>query len=49
MSKAPNSPKHPRDMTTQEAVKHLFHPDVPGVVERLKTQKDAVKKPSLKK
>jgi hypothetical protein len=36
-------------MTTDEAVKHLFHPDVPSTLERLKNQKDAAKKPSLKK
>jgi len=42
-------PKHPRNMTTEEAVKHLFHSDVPATLERLKNQKDAVKKPSLKK
>jgi hypothetical protein len=24
----PKKPKHPREMTTEEAVKHLFHPEV---------------------
>jgi hypothetical protein len=38
--------KHPRQMTTNEAVKHLFHPKI---VEHLKNQTDAAKKPSLKK
>jgi hypothetical protein len=38
--------KHPREMTTEEAVQHLFHPKV---VEHLKNEKDAPQKPSLKK
>jgi hypothetical protein len=38
--------KHPRDMTTEEAVTHLFHPKV---VEHLKNVKDAKQKPQLKK
>jgi hypothetical protein len=29
------TPKHPKDMTTEEAVKHLFHPKV---VKHLKKQ-----------
>jgi len=36
-------------MTTQEAVDHLFHSDVPATLERLKNQKNIAKKPSLKK
>ena len=24
----PKKPKHPREMTTEEAAKHLFHPEV---------------------
>jgi hypothetical protein len=42
----PSKVKHPRDMTTDEAVTHLFHPKV---VQHVKNEKDAVKKPSLKK
>jgi hypothetical protein len=38
--------KHPREMTTEEAVTHLFHPKV---VEHLKNEKDATKKRPLKK
>jgi hypothetical protein len=50
MPKASSSFKHPRHMTTEEAVTHLFHPKV---VEHLKKEKDAVndkhKKQPLKK
>jgi hypothetical protein len=46
MSKTLESPKHPREMTTKEAVNHLFHPDV---VEHLKSLKDTKPKPPLKK
>jgi len=50
MPKASNPFKHPRHMTTEEAVTHLFHPKV---VEHLKKEKDAVddkpKKRPLKK
>jgi hypothetical protein len=46
MSKTLETPKHPRDMTTEEAVKHLFHPKV---VEHLKNEKDAEPKRPLKK
>jgi len=42
----PSKVKHPREMTTEEAVNHLFHPKV---VEHLKNEKDAAKKPLLKK
>jgi hypothetical protein len=37
MPKTLETPKHPRDMTTEEAVNHLFHPKV---VEHLKNVKD---------
>jgi len=35
------TPKHPKDMTTEEAVKHLFHPKV---VKHLKEQVAKAKK-----
>jgi len=35
-------PKHPKDMTTEEAVKHLFHPKV---VKHLKKQAGKGRKP----
>jgi hypothetical protein len=35
MSESPKPSKHPREMKTHEAVKHLFHPDV---VKHLKKQ-----------
>jgi hypothetical protein len=40
MPKVSNTFKHPRHMTTEEAVKHLFHPKV---VEHIKKEKDAPK------
>ncbi len=46
MSKTLESTKHPREMTTKEAVDHLFHPKV---VEHLKDVKDTAAKPPLKK
>ena len=46
MPKTLETPKHPREMTTKEAVDHLFHPDV---VEHLRNVKDAEPKPRLKK
>ena len=46
MSKTLNPPKHPREMTTKEAVTHLFHPKV---VEHLKDVKDTKSEPPLKK
>jgi hypothetical protein len=46
MSKASKPAKHPRQMTTDEAVKHLFHPKV---VKHIKNLKDAAKKPPVKK
>jgi len=46
MPKTAKAPKHPREMTTEEAVNHLFHPKV---VKHLKNQKDAVHKPRQKK
>ena len=45
MSKPSTSFKHPRHMTTEEAVNHLFHPEV---VEHIKKAKDA-EKPKPKK
>ena len=42
----PSKVKHPREMTTDEAVKHLFHPKV---VQHLKNEKDNVKPSPLKK
>jgi hypothetical protein len=32
--KKPKSKKHPKDMTTEEAIKHIFHPKI---VKHLKT------------
>jgi len=47
MNKASNqSPKHPRHMTTEEAVSHLFHPKV---VEHIKKEKETTKKRVQKK
>jgi hypothetical protein len=46
MPKSSTPAKHPRQMTTEEAVKHLFHPKV---IKHLKNVKDAAKKPPLKK
>jgi hypothetical protein len=50
MPKVSSAFKHPRHMTTEEAVKHLFHPKV---VEHIKKEKDApttkAKKRPLKK
>jgi len=46
MVKVPPPPKHPRKMTTDEAISHLFHPKV---VEHAKKQKDEPKKRRLKK
>jgi len=46
MSKSPKPKKHPREMTTNEAVHHLFHPKV---VEHLKNVKDERKRKSTKK
>jgi hypothetical protein len=46
MSKPSIAPKHPRHMTTEEAVNHLFHPKV---VEHLKKEKEQpVKQPHKK-
>ena len=45
MPKVSSSFKHPRHMTTEEAVKHLFHPKV---VEHIKKEKDEAK-PTPKK
>jgi hypothetical protein len=46
MTKAPKSKKHPKDMTTEEAINHVFHPKI---VKHLKTQVDELNKPSVKK
>jgi hypothetical protein len=46
MSKTAKAPKHPREMNTEEAVHHLFHPKV---IQHVKNQKDATKQPRLKK
>jgi len=46
MAKSPKVAKHPREMTTEEAVNHLFHPKV---VKHLKNVKDAAEKPPRKK
>jgi hypothetical protein len=46
MAKTSLPPKHPRDMTTEEAVTHLFHPKV---VQHLKNVKDKTVKRPLKK
>ena len=46
MAKSSKVAKHPREMTTEEAVTHLFHPKV---VEHMKNEKDAKPKPRLKK
>ena len=45
MPKASTQFKHPRHMTTEEAVNHLFHPKV---VEHIKKEKDAEPKPKKK-
>jgi hypothetical protein len=45
MPKVSSPFKHPRHMTTEEAVTHLFHPKV---VEHIKKEKDAAK-PTRKK
>lgn len=46
MAKSPKPKKHPRDMTTDEAIQHLFHPKV---VEHVKNVKDKkLKKPTKK-
>jgi hypothetical protein len=46
MAKSSKVAKHPREMTTEEAVSHLFHPKV---VQHLKNVKDGEKQPPLKK
>jgi hypothetical protein len=46
MPKAPKPTKHPRHMTTEEAITHLFHPKV---VEHVKNVKDKPKKRPAKK
>jgi hypothetical protein len=46
MAKSSKPKKHPRDMTTEEAVHHLFHPKV---VEHIKNVKDKNHKKPTKK
>jgi len=46
MAKPSKVQKHPRHMTTEEAINHLFHPTV---VQHVKNEKDAPKKPPTKK
>lgn len=46
MSKPSNPPKHPRHMSTEEAINHLFHPEV---VDHLKNQTDEPQQQPLKK
>jgi hypothetical protein len=46
MTKPSTSFKHPRHMTTEEAVSHLFHPKI---VESLKEEKKENKKRPQKK
>jgi hypothetical protein len=46
MPKPPKTFKHPRHMTTEESMQHLFHPKV---VEHVKNEKDKpAKKPAKK-
>jgi hypothetical protein len=46
MSNSPQAKKHPREMTTQEAVEHLFHPKV---LQHIKNEKDNAKKKPVRK
>jgi hypothetical protein len=46
MPKTSKPAKHPRHMTTDEAINHLFHPKV---VQHIKNEKDKPKKPPAKK
>jgi hypothetical protein len=46
MTKPSTSFKHPRHMTTEEAVSHLFHPKV---VEQIKLEKEQPEKQPQKK
>jgi hypothetical protein len=46
MAKSLKVEKHPREMNTEEAVTHLFHPKV---VEHLKIVRDGAKQSPLKK
>jgi len=46
VSKSSKPKKHPREMTTDEAVQHLFHPKV---IEHIKNVKDKPRKKSTKK
>jgi hypothetical protein len=32
------SKKHPKDMTTEEAIKHVFHPEIVKVLKRHKKE-----------
>jgi hypothetical protein len=46
MAKAPKSKKHPKDMTTEEAINHVFHPKI---VKTLKEHVDRLNQPSMKR
>jgi hypothetical protein len=46
MAKAPKSKKHPKDMTTEEVINHVFHPKI---VKHLKNEVDKLNQPSVKR
>ncbi|GGA80918.1 hypothetical protein GCM10011507_35170 [Edaphobacter acidisoli] len=46
MAKTPKPKKHPKEMTTEEAIHHVFHPKI---VKHLKTEVERLNKPSVKK
>jgi hypothetical protein len=46
MSKSPKPKKHPKDMTTEEAINHVFHPKI---VKHLKAKVEELNKPSVKR
>jgi hypothetical protein len=46
MTKAPKSKKHPKDMTSDEAINHVFHPKI---VNHLKTKVEELNKPSVRR
>lgn len=45
-SKKPQAPKEPTEMTTDEAIRHLFHPEV---VEHAKRHAREAEKPKAKR
>ena len=54
MSKSPKKTKHPKDMTTDEALNHIFHPKVVEhvksiVADTFKTPTNKASKRPLKK